>query len=93
MLRLFLNSCSLNVNLLADITSSICFLTGERPLNFGELALKDLKTLQTFNEVLVEFFANNFSRMQEEFTNERGATFLKQFKEACASEPLTESFA
>jgi hypothetical protein len=58
MLKFFLNHCCLDISLFSDIISIISFLMGERPLRHGELTFKDVKTMQIFNEVLIEYFVS-----------------------------------
>lgn len=92
MLRFFLNNCSLDISILSDIISIVCFLTQDRPLKHGLMTLKDIKTIQTFNDVLIEYFMNNQTLIQENITSSPGNLLIKKFKEAQKSAIFTQNF-
>lgn len=61
MLQFFLNNCSIDASLFADMISVICFFTQNRPMRHGELTFKDIKVMQTFNEVLLDYYTAHHS--------------------------------
>ena len=92
MLRFFLNNCSLDISILSDIITIICFLTQDRPLKHGLMTLKDIKTISTFNDVLIEYFMKNQTLIQENITSSPGNLLIKKFKEAQKLAIFTQNF-
>lgn len=93
MLKFFMNNCCLDISLFSDIISIISFLMHDRPLKHGELTLKDIKTIQTFNEVLIEYFVSNQSPIQDHVTSSPGHLLIKRLKEANRTSPFAQDFS
>lgn len=91
MLQFFLNNCSIDASLFSDMISVICFFTQNRPLRHGELTFKDIKVMQTFNEVLLDYFTTNHSQIQEKLTSPAGNALFKKFKELIKTSPFDQS--
>ena len=43
------------------------------------MTLKDIKTIQSFNEVVIEYVMNNLSQIQEQLKSEAGESLLNKF--------------
>lgn len=52
------------------------------------MTFKDMKSLHTFNEVLLDFFYNNLQDIQSKLTTPAGEKLLKKFKELIKSGPM-----
>lgn len=91
MLKFFLNNCRLDVGLLADMVAVISLLTQERPLRHGELTLKDVKTLHTFNDVLGEYVMANLAGLQDGLASTAGQQLNRLLKEAIRNDPFSEA--
>ena len=81
MLKFFLNHCCLDISLFSDIISIISFLMEERPLRHGEMTFKDVKTIQNFNEVLIEYFVSKQTIIQNHITSNEGNLLIKKIKD------------
>ena len=93
MLKLLLNSKIVDTHLIADVIRVICFLTNETPAKIGELSYKDIKSMISFNELVTEFYGNNFNKMQETFSREQTLAVVKLFKTAIIQDPLGYNLA
>jgi hypothetical protein len=77
MLRFFLNNSSLELSLLSDMIQVISFLTNQRPLMLGQMAVKDAKVMQVFNEILVDYVTQNQNEIMQKLSTSKGILFSK----------------
>lgn len=73
------------MSLFADMTSIISFLMQEKPMKHGEMNLRIIKTMQTFNEVLIEYFVSNYGSIQEKISSSPGNQLIKRIKDTKTS--------
>ena len=67
------------------MTSIISFLMQDKPMKHGELNLRSIKTIQTFNEVLIEYFVANYASIQEKISSSPGNQLIKRIKDTKSS--------
>jgi hypothetical protein len=72
MLKFFQNNCQVDVSLLADVIQILNFLTQDRLVKHGHMTFKDIKTIQVFNDLVMEHFLKNLQPIQESVTSSPG---------------------
>jgi hypothetical protein len=86
MTSFFRQHCRITTELFADLIQIFQHFTQYRICKLGEATLKDLKSLQTFNELLVRHFNEYQQEIQQSLTTAEGDALFTKYKDLLKSQ-------
>lgn len=89
-LKYFESNIDINCSFLSDAIFVLGNLSNDKIWKHGELTAKDVKNMQSFNELAIDFINKNQADISEEFNSEAGNALSQLLKDAKTG-PLAEN--